>query len=324
MDKLLSKLVGMTFNDAHNHLMTLNLPVDLRAKLSRQAEMARRLRRKAGKQAKLSNIYHMELWYRLLAPLKYELNNAKVGQRLKPFDEAPERHEAFTQYIMVMEKLLAGLQKMQTDEAQHINVSVFEQRETAGKAHTETARTPAELAMARGIPNKGLHWTDWINEKTKNRIRGLFDAVPYPKGVKRPGPFIYRIPPDLFKRDQEALQRRTLNELATARQQVQMAKQAIDDNGDLATHEMRAALDAAEDTVNRIKFALNYMTWRVRNAPLPPTWHGYNHLYKKPDASQVDADEEIGPDTETLLRMQFKLLPEPPKRKANRPKRYRK
>ena len=37
--------------------------------------------------------------------------------------------------------------------------------------------TPGELAEERELPNNGLHWTDWVNDRTKHRIISLFDAI---------------------------------------------------------------------------------------------------------------------------------------------------
>jgi hypothetical protein len=341
-DAFMSNLVGMTENEALNFIATSGLPMSIRPNLLKMAAKYRKLHRKASRRVKLTSLYHGEAWHRLLAPLKYELSNAKVGLSLKPFDVAPERHKAFSEYIALLEKLLAGLQKMQIDEGRKATVSMLVREQTLEKRdrleQIEYSKTPSELAAERGLPNKGAHWTDWINQRTKERIRLLFDAIPERPKTKRPNPFSYRIPPDLFKRDIEALQKRTLNELDIASQELKVVKAAIAEQRDVATKEQLEALDKCENTVERIKFAL-HRTVRMKNEPVPPTWHSFNHLYdaemehrmKHPSKLQsvVDTwdqdDAEDGLDAITFLRVMFRMRePDAPKQKTNRPKRYRK
>jgi hypothetical protein len=341
-DAFMSHLVSLTENEALNYIANSGLPMSIRANLLTIADKHRRLQRKASRRAKLTTIYHGEAWHRLIAPLKYELSNAKVGLSLKPFDVAPERHKAFSEYITLLEKLLAGLQKMQIDEGRKATVSIFVREQTLEKrdrlAQIEYAKTPTELAVERGLPNKGAHWTDWINQRTKERIRLLFDAIPERPKTKRPNPFSYRIPPDLFKRDIEALQKRTLNELDIANQELDVVKAVIAEQRDVATKEQLEALDKCENTVERIKFALR-RTMHMRNEPVPPTWHAFNHLYdagmeyrmKNPSHRNhtlqdivADWDEEED-DNFKALRIFLRMRePDAPKQKTNRPKRYRK
>jgi hypothetical protein len=321
MDNLLPKLVAMSHNDAHNYLMSLDLPVDLRVSLAEKVSAYRKLKGKANKQAKLTQVYHAELWHRLIAPLKYELSNAKVGRELKDFSDAPERHKAFSEYITLMEKLLAGLQKLQIDEGSKASVSVFERGNADPKARTEYAKTPAEIAQARELPNKGAHWTNWINERTKNRIRELFDGIPY-TGKKRPVPFAYRIPPAMFKRDLAALQKRTIKEYDIAKQELEMLRKAMD----VATPEQYEQEVKLDDTLRRMQFVLKHITYHMKNEPLPPTWHGLAHLYEPPTKPVEKLVEDWDNEDNLIetLRLALQLVePEPPKKKTNRPKRYR-
>jgi hypothetical protein len=340
-DDFMGRLMGMTENEALNFIAASNLPMSIRPNLLKMAAKYRALHRKAGRRVKLTTVYHGEVWHRLIAPLKYELSNAKVGLSLKSFDVAPERHKAFSEYIALLEKLLAGLQKMQIDEGRKATVSMLVREQTLEKhdrlAQIEYAKTPSELATERGLPNKGAHWIDWINQRTKERIRLLFDAIPETPKAKRPNPFSYRIPPDMFRRDIEALQKRTLNELDIAVQELDVVKAAIAEQRDVATKEQLEALDKCENTVERIKFALR-RTMNMKNEPVPPTWHAFNHLYdaelearrKNPSKLQDivdDWDEEEGEglDDIAFLRGMFRMRePDAPKKKTNRPKRYRK
>lgn len=341
-DEFMSRLVGMTENEALNYIATSDLPMSIRPNLLKMAAKYRTLHRKASRRVKLTSLYHGEVWHRLIAPLKYELSNAKVGLRLKPFEVAPERHKAFSEYITLLEKLLAGLQKMQIDEGRKATVSMLVREQTLSKRdrleQVEYAQTPSELAAERGLPNKGAHWTDWINQRTKERIRLLFDAIPETPKAKRPNPFSYRIPPDLFKRDIEALQKRTLNELDIAVQELAVVKATIEKQRDVATKEQLVELDKWENTVERIKFAIR-RTMHMKNEPVPPTWHAFNHLYdegveyriknpshKNPTLQDTVADwDEEGDDNFKALRIFLRMRePDAPKKKTNRPKRYRK
>ena len=254
MQDLLDQLAGMTWNEAHNHMMELNLPLAMRVDLTAKAEKLRTLRSMASKRIKLIEYQHAEMWHRLLTPLKYELSNAKVGLELKSYDEAPERHTAFSEYVILLEKLLAGLLKIKHEEETKL-------------ATGEKPRTPAEIATERGLPGRGAHWTQWISDKTRTRIEILFDAIP--TKAKRPKPFAYRVPPDLFKQEQAALQMRTLNELDLVRQEMQLIRDLENPTADQTVR-----LRELEDEEYAIKRALWHMTFGMYNEPVPSTWQG--------------------------------------------------
>ena len=165
MDNNTLKLLGMTRNQIHNALMKEGLPPELRvAKMEHIMTLKRERRRH-----RLAQKVHDKMWAQLLKPLKYDLSNARVGLRLKSASDAPERYEAFDAYVTLMDKLLAGMQKMQMDLA--------------------LSATPSAVAKTKNFPNNGEHWSDWVSDKTKQRIHTLFDAVPYTPRAKRFEPF---------------------------------------------------------------------------------------------------------------------------------------
>lgn len=290
MDRLISRLRNMSYWDAHNHLMTLDLPVELRGSLAAKANDLRMHDAKEGKSAKLMHLHRAEMWHRLIAPLKYELSNAKVGLRLKPFDVAPERHIAFSEYVVLLEKLLAGLQSLRA-------------------LPDNGERKPVDIAQERGLPNKGVHWTDWVSDKTRRRIEGLFYAVPFVLKGKRFEPFRRRVPPDMFKRDVATLQGRTFKELDILRQEIKLLRKI-----DCMTHDQRAQLDKMEVQEDNILAAIGFFMQARDNEPVPPTWHGV-----AVDANTQPIDEE----SEAALRQQLQKTRTPAK-KTNRPKRYNK
>lgn len=309
MQDLLPKLVSMNWNEAHNHLMKLGLPDALRIELSEKAQKLREMQTLASKRAKLTESQHTELWYRLIAPLKYELSNAKVGHKLKSFDSAPERHTAFAEYIKLMEKLLFGLQSIQMQELAKIGQP------------GEKPRTPGEVATERGLPNRGRHWTDWVSDKTRARIELLFDAIP--TQAKRPKPFAYRIPPSLFTQALEVLQKRTLNELDIVRQEIRLLRDMPNPSG-----EQTFQLRELEDTEAAIKAALWHMTYVMHNEPVPSTWQGVRvpPATEKVKARVFDEDEpRIWTDyADAHLRERLHMTPRTQVRRTNRPKRYKK
>lgn len=327
MNDLVKKLAGMHWNTAHNHLMSMNLPADLRVSLAEQAQKLRDINALHNKRTKLTQYQHDELWYKLIAPLKYDLSNAKVGLKLKPFDSAPERHTAFSEYVTLLEKLLAGLQKLQIDEARKIGDP------------KESPRTPAEIATERGLPSKGKHWTHWVNDKTKRRIESLFDAIP--TQAKRPKPFAYRIPPDMFVRDRQALQRRTLNEIDLVRQEMLLLRSLGEDMTPDQTFRLRELEDELTDMGN----AMIYLCYVARNEPLPNTWRGLDKAPRRgkevglgatlahivADWDNETSKDKYGdyvvwtPEMEQALRLQLgEKSSIPLVKKSNRPKRYKK
>jgi hypothetical protein len=130
-------------------------------------------------------------WDKLLKPLRYELNNAKVG-RAYDLDAEP-RVEAFDAYILVMETLLTRFAKpMKSLEA-----------------------TPIQLAIEKALPNNGEHWTDWVPEKIKVKIAVAFEDLPHKQRAKRKVPFQRLSTPEQNAKAKEKLLRRTQKEIET-------------------------------------------------------------------------------------------------------------
>jgi hypothetical protein len=130
-------------------------------------------------------------WDKLLKPLRYELNNAKVGRAYDLDDE--DRVLAFDAYILVMETLLTRFAKpMKSLEA-----------------------TPIQLALEKALPNNGEHWTDWVPEKIKERIALMFEQLPPKLRAKRKVPFQRLSTPEQNAKAKERLLRRTEKEIET-------------------------------------------------------------------------------------------------------------
>lgn len=259
MEKSVKTLSKLHPNDIHNELMRRQLPAFAREQIMKEA-MALKKQRKA---ETLRKHKHRALWTRLLAPLKYEMNNAGVGLRLKSSITDPERYRAFDEYLIVMNKLFSGLEDLMLSE--------------------NHKRTPVEIAKELGYPYAGVHWSDWISEKTKNRIRMLFDSIPYRAKAKRFEPFIRRMPPAMYKAEHSTLWLRTLNEYDLLLSNIEHEQDP----------DKRIALDKKQ---TRMLFALDKLAYSDKNPCLPFTWHG---AYTQEEWQAIDDD----PDADTLERL---------------------
>ena len=172
-------------------------------------------------------------WDKLLKPLRYELNNAKVG-RAYDLDDA-ERVEAFDAYILVLETLLSRFaQPLASLEA-----------------------TPIQLALEKGLPNNGEHWTDWVPDKIKTKISIIFEALPHKSRAKRKVPFQRLTTPEQNAKAKEKLLRRTEKEIETLER-----KQSI------------TQTEAGQAQLGRMREALKIILRLTDTEHIPATWSG--------------------------------------------------
>lgn len=273
MDTDTYELLRLTPNQLHNTLVKRGLPLDLRIATTNHIEALKKERRKK----KIKETTHEKLWARLLKPLKYELSNARVGLRLKSASDAPERHEAFSAYIVVLDKLLAGMCKMQMDLAM--------------------SATPLEVAKTKNFPNNGEHWSDWVSDKTKLRIQELFFAVPYTPRAKRFAPFTRRLPPELYRVEYRRLLIRSLKEY------------------DILLSEMGVVQDEArQDELKEQRLKMEYALSNLRllktGSALPSTWHGATAGFEawRRDVNEEDEAARFVFDTPQYLRAVLERL----------------
>ena len=172
-------------------------------------------------------------WDKVLKPLRYELNNAKVGRAYDLDDE--ERVNAFDAYILVMETLL----------------SKFAQPLASLEA------TPIQLALDKGLPNNGEHWTDWVPDKIKTRIALMFEALPHKTRAKRKVPFQRLTTPEQNAKAREKLITRTRKEIETLER-----KQSI------------TQTDAGQEQLGRMREAMKIILRLTDTEHIPATWSG--------------------------------------------------
>lgn len=177
--------INLTPNELHNRLLKRKLhphAIDqIKAEVAKIKETIRvdKITREARKKQ----------WAILLDPLRYELNNAKVG-RAYDLDDA-DRVEAFDAYILVMETLLSKF---------------------ATNKHT-LGQTPIQLAKERELPNNGDHWVDWVPMRVRDRVSTLFHQLPTKAKAKRKVPFQRTTPLDQHAKARERLLSRTTKEI---------------------------------------------------------------------------------------------------------------
>jgi hypothetical protein len=114
-------------------------------------------------------------------------------------------------------------------------------------------KTPAQLYPDR------THWSDYVPQHIKDEVHSLFDAIPYKAKAKVKTPFARTIPVILHNKQRARLERRTLKELAIAER----------------NHAHIEASEKSEQTIERIKKALQIIRSMQPNEPVPATWHGF-------------------------------------------------
>ena len=268
MDKALKNLIHLPRNEIHNALMQLNIDPELRAETFEQLCEAKRTHRAVNAKATA----HALMWRRLLKPLAYELSNAKVGRDLKPETKEPERHAAFTAYIEVLEKLHRGMTRLMM-QGEH---------------------TPTQVAKQQRYPSGGVHWSDWLSYKTKERVSALFDAVPYRKRAKRFEPFQRRMPYKMYWHEQPRVWLATLNSYGFLLSEMQITA----DPG---------RMDKLEATQWRMWHALDELEIKEGSMFVPPRWQ---NAFPDEVWTTIDAKRNT-PDATGLLDMYIKTYHEP-------------
>lgn len=223
-------------NEIHNKLMK-RIP-EPEARELKKAEIAKA--KQAQKIERLSTFQHKRLWGELLTPLKYELSNARVGAKWQGKFEL-ERRRAFNAYVALMERLHTKFNSMQLM-----------------RSDDDTLMTPSEIAREMDIPNKGVHWTDWIPQSKKLEVTVLFEQIPYAPKTKRKVPFQRTQRPNTQLKNR--LLKRTLKELGNAE-----TEQAI------------SATGVRGELITQIKSAIKRIEQLKPSDAVPHTWHGLSN-----------------------------------------------
>ena len=224
----------LSANDLHNRLTERKLhPAEVERIKAEVADLKESLR-----VTRITRTQRKAEWDKVLQPLRYEINNARVGMRyggeISPQDQ---RKLAFSEYIRIMEKLVAML-------------------DAPSKA---LDHTPIQIARDKGLPNDGEHWTDWIPARVKDKIALLFDAVPITPRGKRKTPFQRTMLPDQFNKAKTRLLTKTKRELETLMRQADINPTV-----------------ARLDKVAKMKRAIKIIEALDKNEAVPATWTKLN------------------------------------------------
>ena len=117
---------------------------------------------------------HQEQWKQIMKPLAAEILRVNGCLYYKSANDMG-RDEALSMYHEVLLTLRERL---------------------ASTAHTIDGerQTPKHAALAKNIPNEGVHWTDWVPQKIRARVEAAFAAVPYKPRARTVKPFKRTIP----------------------------------------------------------------------------------------------------------------------------------
>jgi hypothetical protein len=219
----------LSANELHNRLTERKMhPSEVERIKAEVADLKETLR-----VSKITRTQRKAEWDKVLQPLRYEINNARVGMRYGGEKVSPERVLAFSEYIRVMEKLLAML-------------------DAPFKA---LDHTPIQIARDKGLPNDGEHWTDWIPARVKDKVSLLFDVVPITPRGKRKTPFQRTMLPDQFNKAKTRLLTKTKRELETLMRQADINPTV-----------------ARLDKITKMKRAIKIIDTLDKNEAVPATW----------------------------------------------------
>ena len=221
--------IKLSANELHNRLTERKLhPAEIERIKGEVLELKETMR-----VSRITRTQRKAEWDKVLQPLRYEINNARVGMKYGGEKVSPERVLAFSEYIRVMEKLLAML-------------------DAPFKA---LDHTPIQIARDKSLPNDGEHWTDWIPARVKDKIALLFDAVPITPRGKRKTPFQRTMLPDQFNKAKTRLLTKTRKEMETLEKQTHINP-----------------TDARLNRLKQMERALKIIEGLGNNEAVPATW----------------------------------------------------
>jgi hypothetical protein len=219
----------LSANELHNRLTERKLhPAEIERTKGEVLELKETLR-----VSKITRTQRKAEWDKVLQPLRYEINNARVGMRYGGEKVSPERVLAFSEYIRIMEKLVAMLDA----------------------PYKALDHTPIQIARDKGLPNDGEHWTDWIPARVKDKITLLFNEVPVVPRGKRKIPFQRTMLPHQHETAKVRLLTKTRKEMETLEKQTHINP-----------------TDARIDKLAQIRRAIKIIDTLDKNEAVPATW----------------------------------------------------
>ena len=223
----------LSANDLHNRLTERKMhPAEVERIKQEVADLKESLR-----VSRITKTQRHAEWRKVLQPLRYEINNARVGMRYGGEISPQERITAFSEYIRIMEKLVAMLDA----------------------PYKALDSTPIQIARDKGLPNDGEHWTDWIPARVKDKITLLFNEVPVVPRGKRKIPFQRTMLPHQHETAKVRLLTKTRKEMESIERQA-------------GIHPTQVRLDK----LAKIKRAIKIIEALDKNEAVPATWTKLN------------------------------------------------
>jgi len=221
--------IKLSANELHNRLTERNLhPSEIERIKGEVLTLKETMR-----VSRITRTQRKAEWDKVLQPLRYEINNARVGMRYGGEQAPQERALAFSEYIRIMEKLIAMLDA----------------------PYKALDSTPIQIARDKGLPNDGEHWTDWIPARVKDKISLLFADVPVVPRGKRKTPFQRTMLPDQFNKSKTRLLTKTRKEMETLEKQAQINP-----------------TDARLNRLKQMERAIKIIEALDKNEAVPATW----------------------------------------------------
>lgn len=220
-----------TPQELHNELMKRNLSPLMAEHIKRTVkDQQDKLRSEKSQNAQLK-LY----WTQLTTPLKVEVKIIRTMLRYKKAFANEERITALTEYLLVLNKLESKFDTW----------------------HKRDKILPSVLAKEKNLPNKGLHWVDWVPQNLKDAVYELFGAIPHSFRAKHKEPFVRQIPLTLNTELRDRLYNRTLNELANEER-----------------HHLIEPSEQRAGRIDKMRVALRKIEKLPLDSPVPYTWHG--------------------------------------------------
>ena len=230
MPHLYPHLMKLTANELHNHLSKRKLPPTTIERIKKVVAE----QRAAVRSDRAQRIKVQAEWRPLLEGLRAERESLRSMRNYKSGQRDPKMMTAIEGYSVVLDRL-----KEEFEE------------------HIRNRETPAVLARQRNLPNGGIHWSDWVKDKFKERIRALFAEVPPQPRAKTKTPFKRKTTIKSNDRLTTRLKTRTIKEHGIAEQDYQLNP----------TERNKARLD-------KLKEALRRIDRLTPTDPVPRTWSG--------------------------------------------------
>ena len=224
----------LSANDLHNRLTERKMhPAEVERIKQEVADLKESLR-----VSRITKTQRHAEWRKVLQPLRYEINNARVGMRYGGEKSPQEQRQlAFSEYIRIMEKLVAMLDA----------------------PYKALDSTPIQIARDKGLPNDGEHWTDWIPARVKDKITLLFNEVPVVPRGKRKIPFQRTMLPHQHETAKVRLLTKTRKEMETLERQATIKP-----------------TDARTAKLAQMRRAIKIIDTLDKNEAVPATWTKLN------------------------------------------------